>query len=392
MGTKFQLRCEIEERSGKKMAKFYPVSSPDIGELEKQYVINAVESGWISSIGPFVDQFEKAFSKFCNTDHGVAMSNGTDALFIALKAMGVSPGDEVIVPALTFAAVPAVVLHLGATPVLVDVHPDYWCMDPIAVENAISKKTKAIIAVHSYGHPADMDPIMAAAKMNGIRVVEDCAEAHGARYKGRIVGSIGDAGCFSFYGNKILTTGEGGMIVTNDKVLSDRCRFLKDHAMDPNRRYYHPEAGYNCRMTNVQAAIGCAQLERFDELIGRRARILNWYRDGLSGQSELVLNAGMEWASPVNWMICGVLEERMVNQREQLFAGLKSEGVDTRPFFLPVHSMPVYQNCRLVGQNSAKLSQTERLSLAGFNLPSSPGLTQADVQIISAKIRQFLEG
>ncbi len=369
---------------------FYSVSSPDIGELELEYITEAVKSGWVSSIGKFVDRFEKGFSEYCEVDHGVAMANGTDALFIALKALGVGPGDEVIVPALTFVAVPAVVLHTGAEPVIADVHPDYWCLDPVVVERAISPKTKAIIVVHVYGHPADMDPIMDLARKRGIKVIEDCAEAHGAKYKGRVVGSMGNVGCFSFYGNKIITTGEGGMTVTNDTTLAARMRFLKDHAMDLKRRYYHPEAGFNCRMTNVQAAMGCAQLERIEELQGKKRGILKWYREALAGVGGISLNPAMQWAEPVNWIVCAVLEDRVTAKREEVLGNLKEIGVDTRPFFVPVQKMPPYSGARVVGGQGDSTPVTDKLSLSGFNLPSSAVLECEEVKEISKKLADIL--
>jgi perosamine synthetase len=370
---------------------FYPVSGADIGKLELQYASDAVKSGWISSIGEYVDRFEKGFACYCGVDNGVAMANGTDALFIALKSLGVGQGDEVIVPALTFVAVPAVVRHVGAEPVIVDVHPEYWCLDPEAVKRAITPKTKAIIVVHVYGHPADIDPIVEMARNHGIYVIEDCAEAHGAKYKGKVVGSIGDVGCFSFYGNKIVTTGEGGMAVTDSPELTARMRFLKDHAMDPKRRYYHPEAGFNCRMTNVQAAIGCAQLERIDELQSRRTMILKWYREALGSMEGVSLNPKMPWAEPVNWMVCAVIDEKLVSKRENIIALLKERGVDTRPFFVPVWDMPPYSGCRVLGVLGKSAPVTERLSKVGFNLPTSPVLTKEEIVSIAQILVEMIE-
>ena len=252
--------------------KFLPVAEPDLGPLEERYLLDAFQSGWISSIGEYIQRFEEGFAKFCGAGHGIAVSSGTVAIHLALLAAGVGPGDEVIVPTLTFVGTVSPVKYVGATPVFVDSEPEIGTLDPQAVEKAITSRTKAIIVVHLYGHPADMDPILDIARKYELIVIEDAAEAHGAKYKGRPVGSFGNCATFSFYGNKILTTGEGGMIVTNDKDLADRIRFLKDHAMDPNRRYWHPEVGYNYRITNLQAAIGCAQLERFNELLPGVAR------------------------------------------------------------------------------------------------------------------------
>lgn len=365
-----------------KTSKFFPVSSPDIGELENQYVTRAVSSGWVSSIGEYVDQFEARFAEYCGLSHAVSMANGTDALFIALKALGIEPGDEVIVPSLTFVAVSAVVVHHGATPVIVDVDPDYWCIDPVAIDRAITSKTKAIIAVHSYGHPADMDPILEVARKYSIKVIEDCAEAHGATYKGKIVGSIGDVGCFSFYGNKIITTGEGGIAVTNDPQLASRMRFYKDHAMDPERRYFHPEVGYNCRITNLQAALGCAQLDRIKELDGKRSQILTWYKNLLQHVPEIKLNPVMSWAKPVNWMVCLVLSEGTKITRDALMMRLRESGIDSRPFFLPTQTMPPYSACRTIGRYDESTPIADRLSKLGLNLPSSSLLDEESVRFI----------
>ncbi|HYA13824.1 MAG TPA: DegT/DnrJ/EryC1/StrS family aminotransferase [Syntrophales bacterium] len=368
----------------------YPVSNTDIGDLELNYVLSAVRSGWVSSIGEFVDKFEKRFADLCGAKHGVSLSNGTAALFITLKAMDIQPGDEVIVPALTFAAVPAVVRQVGATPVIVDVHPDYWAMDPKCLEAAINERTRAIMVVHTYGHPADMDRIMEVADAHGLRVIEDCAEAHCARYKGRVVGGLADVGCFSFYGNKIITTGEGGMIVTNHGELADRVRHLKDHAMDKQRRYWHEEVGYNLRLTNIQAALGCAQLERIDEIMEKRDTILQWYRQELTDNPALHLNPQMSWAAPVNWMVCVVWKGADELQRNTLLNALRNHGVDTRPFFIPVSQLPPYRTCPMFSNVPGKMPVADRLSASGFNLPSYSKLQRQDVFRIASILQDEL--
>jgi perosamine synthetase len=369
--------------------EFVPVAVPDIGDLEQRYVAEAMRSGWVSSLGEFIGRFESGFAGFCEARHGIAVANGTVAIEVVLKAMGIGRGDEVVVPALTFAAVGAVVVHLGAEPVLADVHPDYGCVDPDAVGNALSPRTKAVIVVHSYGHPADLDRIVERCAPRGIRVVEDAAEAHGARYKGRRVGALAAAGCFSFYGNKIFTTGEGGMVVTDDDDLAARVRMLKDHAMDPSRRYYHLEAGYNFRMTNVQAALGCAQLERAEEFLRKRADLLGWYREELHGVAGIRLNPAMPWAEPVNWLVSAVLDETLAGGRDAMLSDLRREdGIDTRPFFVPMGEMPPYRSARRVAANGAGNPVAERMSRAGFNLPTSFGLEREDVARIGAAIRR----
>ena len=245
---------------------FLPVSEPDIGKLEEELVMQAVRSGWVSSLGKFISEFETGFSSFCNANYSSAVSNGTTALHLALISRGIGPGDEVIIPSMTFVATASAVLHAGAIPVFADCVDDTGILDNLAVEKAISNKTKAIIAVHLYGHPSDMDQLMKLSEDNNLFLLEDAAEAHGALYKGRKVGSLGHMATFSFYGNKIMTTGEGGMVLSSSSDDDKRIRFLRDHAMDPNKRYWHSEVGYNYRMTNLQAALGVAQLQRFNEV------------------------------------------------------------------------------------------------------------------------------
>ncbi len=326
------------------LKNWIPVAEPDVGALEEKYLVQAFRSGWISSLGEYVTAFEETFADFCEVEYGVAVSNGTVALQLALLAANVGPGDEVIVPPLTFVATAAAVRHVGATPVFVDCEPEIGTMSPGALANAMTARTKAIIPVHLYGHPADMDPIMEFANKQGLVVIEDAAEAHGARYKGRKVGSIGHMATFSFYGNKLITTGEGGMVVTSSPDLAARIRLLKDHAMDPARRYWHQEVGFNFRMTNLQAAIGCAQIERFDEIIGKRRGILASYREAFAEDSEIVINPSMPWAEPVPWQVCVLLPSKYTDiKRDSLMLALKSELIDSRPYFNMLCDMPPYR-------------------------------------------------
>jgi len=361
-----------------------PVAEPDLSELEERYVTEAVRSGWVSSIGAFLERFEKDFAKFCETEHCVALSNGTVAIHLALVSRGIGPGDEVIVPDLTFAATAAAVVHAGATPVLVDVDPKTWTIDPALLERAISAKTRAIIPVHLYGHPADMDAIRAVIAAREIFILEDAAEAHGARFLGKRVGSLGDAASFSFYGNKLLTTGEGGCIVTNDARFAARVRFLKDHAMSADRRYLHPEVGYNYRMTNLQAALGCAQLERFAEILERHGRVLEWYREELAG-SEVTLNPHSPKTDPVCWLVTAVLPGQWsVERQKKLMTRLRSQdGIDSRPFFVPMHEMPPYENCTFIRGIE---SHSSDLSVRGICLPSSSRMTREQVKRVSQSL------
>ena len=367
---------------------FLPIAEPDLGPLEEQYVLDALRSGWVSSIGPYIKRFEDSFARFCGADHGIAVSNGTVAIHVALRAAGVGQGDEVIIPALTFVATAAAVRHAGAEPIFVDSEPEIGTMDPRAVERAVTTRTKAIIPVHLYGHPADMDPILEIARAKDLVIIEDAAEAHGAKYKGYVVGGIGHMATFSFYGNKILTTGEGGMVVTSDSKLAERLRFLKDHAMDPKRRYWHPEVGYNYRMTNLQAAMGCAQLERFEELCARRQRVLDLYRAVFASRADdIYLNPSRDWATPVPWLICALLPERTPREeRDNLMVGLKEAGIDSRPYFHLLTEMPPYRRFRRVGATGDRLPVAEGLSARGMNLPSMGWLGAADIQRIFAAL------
>jgi len=372
--------------------KSYPIAAPDIGDLEARYVLEAIESGWISSIGKYVTKFEEGFAEFCGGAHGVSMTNGTDALRIALRTMGIGAGDEVIVPALSFIAVQAAVVDSGATPVMVDVDEDFWCLNPKLVAEAIGPKTKAIIAVHSYGHPADMDGLREAVGDRKIHILEDAAESHGAKYKGKMVGSLADAACFSFYGNKLLTTGEGGIILTDNANLAERARFLRDHAMDKNRRYFHPEVGFNCRLTNVQAAIGCAQIERSEELIGGKNRLLDLYKRRFADFSFIKLNPAATWAQPVNWLTCAVLEPQFADLRDPLCAALKEKGVDTRPFFVPAYEMPPYAEYKVIHYaDSLEDTVSSRISKRGFNLPTLIGMSEDDVAYIAEAVSSSFE-
>jgi len=359
-----------------------PVFEPWLPDNARRYVLDCVESGWISSLGEYVPRFERAFSRFCGTAHGVATTNGTTAIHLALAVLGVGPEDEVLVPDLTFVATANAVRYTGATPVLVDVTPDTWGMDPARAREKLTPRAKAILPVHLYGHPVDMDPILELARRHGLWVVEDAAEAHGARYKGRPVGSLGHLGCFSFYGNKIVTTGEGGMVVTNDPALAEQLAFLRDHAMDGKRRYYHPAVGFNYRMTNIQAAIGCAQLEAIDEILARRRRIAEAYARGLAGIPDLALQPRADWAEPVCWMVSVLVEEAFGLDRAEVITGLRERGADSRPFFVPLHDLPPYRD-------EGSYPVAEALGRKGINLPSGNRLTPEQIELVCHALREL---
>ena len=358
------------------MSNFIPISRPSITELEVAHVTDAVRSGWVSSLGPYIEEFETRFAKLCGTRFALAVSSGTTGLHLALMSAGLKAGDEVIVPDLTFIATANAVSYIGAKPVFADIDGKSLGLCAASVERLISSKTKAIIPVHLYGHPADMDPLLALAKRYGLRIIEDAAEAHGARYKGRQAGSIGTCGVFSFYGNKIITSGEGGMITTNDEELWSKAKRLRDHAMSPTRRYWHEEIGYNYRMTNLQAALGVAQMKRVDELTARRSEIIGWYRENLGGQAGLTLNRVEPWADCAFWMQCVEVEGLIDGTRNQLMAALKQRGVDSRPYFYPLSEMPMYAHPATSTPVAHRISQT------GLNLPLYVDLTRDEVDLV----------
>src|SRR5437870_5066662 len=309
-----------------------PMAAPVLGEEELANVVEAMRSGWISSLGAFIGEFERGFAAFCGAAHAIAVANGTMALHLALVAAGVRSGDEVLLPSLTFVATASAVKYCGATPVFVDSSPETWQLDARALEAKVTSRTKAIIPVHLYGHPCDMDPILELAARCGLAVVEDAAEAHGAEYRGRRVGAIGSVGCFSFYGNKIITTGEGGMCVTNDAALAERLRLLRDHGMDPKRPYWHEVVGYNYRMTNLQAAVGVAQVKRLPGFIDKKRQIARWYEKSLAPLAQagrVRLHVEAPWAKSVFWMYSVLLADVSLPV-DTVRSRLADRGVDTR--------------------------------------------------------------
>ncbi|MEA3369328.1 MAG: DegT/DnrJ/EryC1/StrS family aminotransferase [Candidatus Ratteibacteria bacterium] len=365
--------------------KFIPVYEPRLSGKEKEYVLDCLKSNWISSIGKYIAKFEDKFSKFCGRKHGVATSNGTTALQLALLVTGVGSGDEVIVPDLTFIASANAVTYTGAKPVFADVEEETWTIDPGEIRKKVNPRTKAIMVVHLYGHPANMDEVRDIARQHKLLLIEDAAEAHGALYKGKKVGSLSDLACFSFYGNKIITTGEGGMIVTNSASLAQKARFLRDHGMSRRKRYWHTAIGYNFRLTNIQAAIGLAQLEKIRETISRKRKIARLYNQYLTGIKELTLPKEASWAKNVYWMYSILINPAFGISRDELGAKLKKSGIDSRPFFFPLHKLPPYRN-------SDKYPVAEKLSKAGLNLPSSPALTEPEIKYISESIRKCQRG
>jgi perosamine synthetase len=360
---------------------FIPVAEPCLDGNEKAYVTDCIQSGWVSSIGSYIQRFEEHFAAFCGTRFAISTSNGTTALHLALAVLGLGPGDEVIIPTLTFIATANAVAYTGARPVFVDSEPDTWNIDPAQIRKKISKRTKAIIPVHLYGHPADMNPIMDVAAEYGLHVIEDAAEAHGALYQGKRVGSFGSLNAFSFYGNKIITTGEGGMLTTSDEELAKTACFLRDHAMSAEKRYWHPQVGFNYRLTNIQAALGVAQMESIERFINRKRQIAHFYNTLFSNIPGLILPPEATWATSVYWMYSLLITDDYPLNREELRVHLHRQGIDSRPFFYPIHTMPPYHT-------NERLPVAEKISQRGINLPSSVKLTDEDLQRIAKTICQ----
>lgn len=366
-----------------------PISRPDLSGNEEAYLLEALRSTWISSSGPFVSRFETEFAEVCNSSTALAVSNGTVALHIAMLGLDVRQGDEVIVPSLTYVATANAARYVGAEPVFADVDPKTWCIDPGSIERSITSRTRGIIAVHLYGHPCDMDAINRIAAVHGLWVVEDAAEAHFARYKGRAVGGLGKIGTFSFYGNKILTCGEGGAVVVNDDMLALRLRMLRGQGMDPERRYYHPITGYNFRLTNIACAILCAQLERSKHFIDERNKLCELYRFNLNDRAPALTVEFQEaatWAEPAPWMMCVLFDG--VDTRRRVEAALDSHGIETRPLFVPLHRLPPFREMSM--RRREELPITDDISSRGLCLPTYVGLSEEQIGMICDRISKAM--
>ena len=363
-----------------------PVCEPLLGDKELEYVTDCLKSNWISSKGKYIEEFERKFAAYCGCKYGISTTSGTTALHLAVASLGVGPGDEVIIPASTMAATALAVIYTGARPVLVDAERETWNMDVTQIKEKITPKTKALLPVHIYGHPCDMDPIMEIAQRHNLYVIEDAAEAHAAEYRGRKAGSIGQVSCFSFYANKIITTGEGGMVVTNDQRIAERARRLKDLAHSPEKRFLHTDIGFNYRMTNIQAAIGLAQLERIDELAEMRRRNAYFYNSRLKDIPGITLPAEKEWVKNVYWMYGILIEDEFGMSRDELMKRLREKGIETRTFFIPMHQQPAFLNKGLFKGESYPVA--EELAERGLYLPSGSGLTRDQIEYISNMIRE----
>lgn len=372
----------LEGEASARPEGFIPVYEPWLGELEEQMLLETVRSTWISSNGKFIRQFEEEFAAYCGSAYGVSTSNGTTALHLAVHALGIGPGDEVIVPALTFVASANTVQYTGARPVFADVDAESWTISPDQVAALITPRTKAIMPVHLYGQMADMPALMEIAHVHKLWVIEDAAEAHGASMDGQRAGSWGTIGAFSFFANKIITTGEGGMVLTNDTQLAARCRQLRDHGMPPERRYWHDEVGFNYRITNMQAAVGVAQMTRIDEVIRRKRAIAGQYTRELADVPGITLATEGEGTFSVFWMVSALIDAPFPLSRDELVVALRQEGIDSRPFFHPLDTLPPYRS-------ATPCPTALNLSRRGINLPSSPTLTPAQVSRICTTLRRF---
>jgi perosamine synthetase len=358
-----------------------PWAKPMFTDREKRHVVAALESTWISG-GPYVDRFEREFVAHHGAPFGLTASNGTTALQLALLALGVGPGDEVIVPGFTFVAPGNMVIACGATPVFVDVEPDGWCIDVAAAERAIGPRTKAILAVHVYGNVADLGALRALCDRRGLALVEDVAEAAFSRRDGKLAGTVGDLGCFSFQATKTITMGEGGFVLTTRSELYEKMRVIRDHGMRRGQRYWHDEIGFNFRVTNLQAALGCAQLEVLDRILAERARVFAGYGrllDGAPGVRLQRFGAGVE---PVVWAVAGTLDERIFGPRDGVIAALAQVGIETRPGFYPFGVMPLYRD-----RGAPRLPVSEDVGAHVISVPTFPTLTDEEIADVCRHLR-----
>lgn len=367
------------------MGKFIQNASPALIGNEEKYVMDCLKTNWISSNGKYIGRFEEQFAKFHNTRFAVSCSSGTAALHIALLALGVKSGDEILAPALTFVATINAITYCGASPILIDIDPETWCMDPNLIEENITSKTKGIVIVHLFGHPANMDPIMKIARKHKLFVVEDNAQGLGSRYKGRITGSLGDIGTFSFFGSKLITTGEGGMVVTNNREFAERSRLFKSQGQDPNNRYWFPVIGYNYRMTNLEAAIGLAQLEKIKIHIRNRRNIAKSYFRELKDMKSLILPIEKEYAYNVYWMFNVTLKDVKVD-RDRVIKKLLKYGIEARYIPYPLNTLPPY---RKIAEGKT-FPAAKMIAARSITLPTHENLSQEDIEYVCNKVKYIL--
>ena len=373
-----------------------PVYEPRLGNREKELLAECIDTGWVSSEGPFVSEFEGRFSHYIGTQYGVAVCNGTAALEAALYGIGVRKGDEVIMPSFTIISCALAALRLGARPVLVDIDPDTWNMDTTQLESKITQRARAIMPVHIYGLPVDMDPVLECAADHDLKIVEDAAEAHGAEYFSRKkgnrwtkCGNISDVSCFSFYANKIVTTGEGGMVLTSDASVAARAASYRNLCFHPERRFYHTELCYNFRMTNLQAAVGIAQLERIDDVIALRRSFARYYKAQFEHVRGVRFQAEVPYGRSVHWMYAVQLDEALGIDAETMMERLKSKGIGSRPFFLGLHAQPVLQ--KLGFFKHEQFPYTDQARKRGLYLPSGLTLTKPQIDVVRDAVREIAE-
>jgi len=362
-----------------------PVCRPTLTGKELIYLNECIKTNQISSRGKFVEKFEQKFAQYCGCKYGISTTSGTTALHLALVSLDIKPGDEVILPSFTMISPALAIYYCGAKPVLVDVDSKTWTINVKKIEEKITSKTKAILAVHIYGHPCDMDPIISIAKKYNLYIIEDAAEAHGAEYKNKKCGSLSDVACFSFYANKIITTGEGGMIVTNDEQVAERSRLLKDLGFLKEKRFLHQDIGFNYRMTNLQAAIGLAQLEEIEKFVEARRNNAYLYNKYLKDIEEITLPPEETWAKSCYWMY-GILVNNI--NREELREELRERKVDTRTFFIPMNKQPVFNKLGWFKKEHYPIS--ENLSEKGFYLPSSSSLKSEEIEYITSVMKKSI--
>lgn len=367
---------------------FIPVNTPLLGESEKAYLLECIDTGWVSSDGPFVTRFEEAFARRSGRSQGVAVANGSAALDVAVAALELGPGDEVIVPTFTIISCLSAIIRAGAVPVLVDSDPSTWNMDAEQVARAVTPRTRAIMVVHIFGLPVDLDPILAVARAHGLAVIEDAAQMHGQTYRGRPCGSFGDLSTFSFYANKVVTTGEGGMILGDDERLVERCRALRNLAFQPERRFVHEELGWNYRLSNLQAAVGLAQVERLDDLVARKREIGAVYDALLADLPIQRPLARTDYADNAYWVYGVVLDDAVPCDAVEAMRRLAEKGVGARPFFWPMHEQPVFRRMGLFLDDRHPVA--ERLGRRGFYLPSGLGVTDDQIERSAEALRTVL--
>ena len=366
-----------------------PVNTPLLAGNEKKYINECIDTGWISSEGPFVTRFENEFSTYVDRDFGIAVANGSAALDIAVKAVGIEEGDEVIMPTFTIISPAFSVVKQGGVPVLVDCDPLTWGMDVNQIEDKITPKTKAIIAVHIYGFPVDIDPLMEIATKHGLKVIEDAAEMHGQTYKGKKCGSFGDISIFSFYPNKHITTGEGGMLVTNSKALNEKCKELRNLCFSPDKRFVHEDIGWNYRMTNLQAALGVAQLEQIDNFITRKREIGSLYNSSLSGIDCVdLMPVSTEYSKNIYWVFGILLNKKSKYDADEIMTRLRKHSIGSRPFFYPMHLQPVFLKMGLFKNENYPVA--ENLADNGFYIPSGLGISNEEIEEVASSLMLIL--